>query len=138
MNNPYDVDPHMWRNFEMIYQPNHDEISDIIQLNFGMLLVINKNGNRYIYNNLNESIRRLPTDPDNMSDEDVIFEFMLRFREMRALSRFNLVDVHEITGISMATLSRYDNGETTPNVINLRKIAKALNCRLDDLILMEY
>nr|DAH43956.1 MAG TPA: hypothetical protein [Caudoviricetes sp.] len=137
MNN-FEVNKYMLQNYIDYFRPRFDEIEDIQEINKCEILIIKKDGSRYIFNDVMSSIRRLPADPDDMTDEQVVFEFMQRFRSMRILRAYNISDLHELTGISMSTLSRYDNGETTPTVINLRKLAKALKCGLSDLILMEY
>lgn len=137
MNN-FEVNKYMLQNYIDYFHPNFDEIEDIREINKCELLIIKTDGTRYIFNDVMSSIRRLPADPDDMTDEQVAFEFMQRFRSMRILRAYNISDLHELTGISMSTLSRYDNGETTPTVINLRKLSKALKCTPSDLILMEY
>jgi DNA-binding Xre family transcriptional regulator len=137
MNN-FEVNKYILQNYIDYFRPRFDEIEDIQEINKCEILIIKKDGSRYIFNDVMSSIRRLPADPDDMTDEQVVFEFMQRFRSMRILRAYNISDLHELTGISMSTLSRYDNGETTPTVINLRKLAKALKCGLSDLILMEY
>lgn len=137
MNN-FEVNEYMLQNYIAYFHPNFDEIEDIREINKCELLIIKTDGTRYIFNDVMSSIRRLPSDPDNMTDEQVAFEFMQRFRSMRILRAYNISDLHELTGISISTLSRYDNGETTPTVINLRKLSKALKCSPSDLILMEY
>lgn len=137
MNN-FEVNKYMLQNYIDYFHPNFDEIEDIREINKCELLIIKTDGTRYIFNDVMSSIRRLPADPDDMTDEQVAFEFMQRFRSMRILRAYNISDLHELTGISMSTLSRYDNGETTPTVINLRKLSKALKCSPSDLILMEY
>lgn len=136
--NSYKVNEYMLQNYIAYFHPNFDEIEDIREINKCELLIIKTDGTRYIFNDVMSSIRRLPADPDNMTDEQVAFEFMQRFRSMRILRAYNISDLHELTGISMSTLSRYDNGETTPTVINLRKLSKAFKCSPSDLILMEY
>ena len=137
MNN-FEVNEYILQNYIAYFHPRFDEIEDIREINKCEILIIKKDGSRYIFNDVMSSIRRLPADPDNMTDEQVAFEFMQRFRSMRILRAYNRSDLHELTGISMSTLSRYDNGETTPTVINLRKLSKALKCSPSDLILMEY
>lgn len=137
MNN-FEVNKYMLQNYIDYFRPRFDEIEDIQEINKCEILIIKKDGSRYIFNDVMSSIRRLPADPDDMTDEQVAFEFMQRFRSMRILRAYNISDLHELTGISISTLSRYDNGETTPTVINLRKLSKALKCSPSDLILMEY
>lgn len=136
--NEYGIDEWIWSNFVDYFRSDFDEIEDIQEVNQCEIMILYKDGTRYIFNNRTSSIRRLPSDPEDMTDDEVIFEFMQRFRSMRVLRSYTLTDLHKLTGISMATLSRYDNGETTPTVINLRKLAKMFGCDLDELILMSY
>lgn len=136
--NGYGIDEWIWSNFVDYFRPDFDEIEDIQQVNQCEIMITYKDGIRYIFNDRTSSIRRLPSDPEDMTDDEVIFEFMQRFRSMRVLRSYTLTDLHKLTGISMATLSRYDNGETTPTVINLRKLAKVFRCDIDELILMSY
>ena len=136
--NEYGINEWIWSNFVDYFRPDFDEIEDIQEVNQCEIMITYKDGIRYIFNDRTSSIRRLPSDPEDMTDDEVIFEFMQRFRSMRVLRSYTLTDLYEMTGISLSTLSRYDNGETTPTVINLRKLAKAFRCDLEELILMSY
>lgn len=136
--NEYGIDEWTWSNFVDYFPPDFDEIEDVQEVNQCEIMILYKDGTRYIFNDRTSSIRRLPLDPEDMTDDEVIFEFMQRFRSMRVLRSYTLTDLYEMTGISLSTLSRYENGEGTPTVVNLRKLAKAFRCTLDDLVLMEY
>mgnify|MGYP002580880099 FL=1 len=50
----------------------------------------------------------------------------------------SLEKLSEMTGISKSTLNNIDNGKTSPKIIQLEKIAKALNVRITDLFESEY
>lgn len=54
-----------------------------------------------------------------------------RYREERKLTQYELA---EKAGIGIASLQRYERGETTPNVNALSKIAKALDLKLSDFL----
>jgi transcriptional regulator with XRE-family HTH domain len=43
----------------------------------------------------------------------------------------------EASGLTEATVSRYFNGKRTPNANNLIRLAKTLNCTVDELIMVE-
>lgn len=136
--NKYGIDEWLWSNFVDYFRPDFDKVEDIRKVDMDEILVIYKDGTRWLYNERGNCFRGLPLDPENMTDEEVVFEFMQRFRSVRRSRAYSLTDLHEMTGISLATLSRYDNGETTPTVVNLRKLAKVLRCDLEDLVLMHY
>ena len=136
--NKYGIDEWLWSNFVDYFRPDFDKVEDIRKVDMDEILVIYKDGTRWLYNERGNCFRGLPLDPENMTDEEVVFEFMQRFRSVRRSRAYSLTDLSEMTGISLATLSRYDNGETTPTVVNLRKLAKVLRCDLEDLVLMHY
>jgi len=46
----------------------------------------------------------------------------------------SLKDLHETTGISYSTMSNYTRGICVPNAVNLKRMAKALGCTMDDLM----
>lgn len=50
----------------------------------------------------------------------------------------SLEKLSEMTGISKSTLNNIDNGITSPKIIQLEQIAKALNVRITDLFESEY
>lgn len=67
------------------------------------------------------------------NNDAIIKEFVLNiFVEMktRGVSQEDLADM---TGISQATISRYTNGDSVPDLIALRKIARELGCSVADL-----
>lgn len=136
--NTYGIDDLTWSNFVDYFCPDFNKIDDIQKINSDQILIMYKDGTRYLYECIGDSYRRLPFDPENMTDDEIAFEFMQRFRSMRRLRGYTLTDLQKLTGISLSTLSRYDNGKLTPKVVNLRKLAKALRCNLDDLVLMRY
>ena len=47
------------------------------------------------------------------------------------ISRYKL---SELTGFDPARISNYVNGKATPNLYSLYKLAKALDCSIDDFI----
>lgn len=40
----------------------------------------------------------------------------------------------EASGVSRLTIQRYESGTRTPNIIIAARIAKALGCKVDDII----
>jgi transcriptional regulator with XRE-family HTH domain len=55
-------------------------------------------------------------------------------RRKRESLGMNLVDVDEITGINRGSLSRMERGEQRITVNDLRRLAKAYKCTVDDLL----
>lgn len=51
----------------------------------------------------------------------------------RKNNRMTQNELFEKTGIDVTTISAYENNRKIPNIITAWKIAKALNCQVDDL-----
>ena len=48
--------------------------------------------------------------------------------------RYNRKQLAEASGLSEKTIGRYRRGERTPDAISISKIARALDCSVDELI----
>ena len=57
-----------------------------------------------------------------------------RLKVWREYRKLTLVDLAKICGVSVAAISQIENGKRTPSVDLLMKLAKALNCDMEDLI----
>lgn len=132
--NKFGIDDRLYDDFIFYTKIDESEIVDIKQLNM-FDLQVKLNDGIYIYDNFTNGIRRLPDNIDNMTDKEMTNDFMYRLNAMRKRKGYTLKDLSEITGISLPTLSRYANGESTPTVINIRKLVEALHCRVEDLIM---
>lgn len=124
---------------DFLFHTNTDieTIDNIKQLDECTLLITIDN-EKYIYDIFAKGTRRIVYNSDNITDEEMMLDFMHCFNSLRKRNGYTILDVSQITKIPTSTLSRYANGETTPSVVNLRKIAKALKCKITDLIVMDY
>lgn len=61
-------------------------------------------------------------------------ETMLNIRKLRKEKELKQVDLAKMVGIKNNTLSQYETGERMPNIEMLTKLAKVLNCSIDELI----
>lgn len=59
---------------------------------------------------------------------------MLNIRKLRKEKELKQVDLAKMVGIKNNTLSQYETGERMPNIEMLTKLAKVLNCSIDELI----
>jgi DNA-binding XRE family transcriptional regulator len=57
-----------------------------------------------------------------------------RLKVWREYRKMTLVDLAKTCGVSVAAISQIENGKRTPSVDLLMKLAKALNCDMEDLI----
>lgn len=96
------------------------------------IVVTVEDGTRYLYNDLDEAIRRLP-DRDTMTEEECLREFGYRLSNIMRCKGFTQEILSEMTGISQARISNYIRGKVSPGFYIIDKIARALNCPVDDL-----
>ena len=90
-------------------------------------------GSSILYDNLEKTIRVLPNDSSEMSEEECRREFSHRLKRIMFVKRINQNELAKKTGISNVLLSRYMTGKTTPSFYNVDRICKALSCSVDDL-----
>ena len=96
------------------------------------LIIKLENGEVLSYENINKSLRILP-DSSSLTEEEFRREFAIRLKLMMTVKGMNQNALSEATGIQQYLISDYTKGKRTPGFYNLDKIAKALNCSLDEL-----
>lgn len=62
----------------------------------------------------------------------------VRVWERRNERGITLEELGKLTQISRSTLNRIENGQISPRLIHLEKIAEALNVKIKDLVESEY
>ena len=119
-------------NFSLYFPYIYEDAKEIFDLNPIELLVERNNGSKLIYNEFHNSVRYIPKDPHNMTEEECRSEF--KYRLLSCMERYHMSQgmLSEVTGISQHVLSRYMNGVSIPSFQNLDKIAKALGCSMDE------
>lgn len=60
-----------------------------------------------------------------------------RIGEAREKLGYSQEQVARMTGIKQQAISEYELGNRIPSVVNLLKIAKALKCHADELMILE-
>ena len=71
---------------------------------------------------------------DKLTDDEMLIEVQRKLRKIMAIKKVNQKRLSEETGISQSLISRYMNGKAVPSILNVMKIAKVLECSLDDLM----
>lgn len=89
-------------------------------------------GGRAIYNFTTQSARFLS--PDITDEELARLKLASNLKVYLSLRKMTLLELAEKTEISRQTLSKYFNSESFPSVYNARKIARALECTMDELM----
>lgn len=110
----------------------HGEPLFIEELSPYELIVETESGYTVLYNDQDGTLRSLPKDSDDMSEEECRREFKYNFRKLLACSGMSQLELSEATGIPQPVLSNYMNGRNLPGFYNLDKIARALNCSVED------
>lgn len=62
----------------------------------------------------------------------------IRVWERRNERGITLEELEKLTKISRSTLNRIENGQISPRLIHLEKIAEALDVKITDLVESEY
>ena len=120
-----------------MYFPSISENMESYEYDGGYGIIIKSiDGKELYYDDLNNSIRYLPIDKDSLTEDEYRNEFGYRVRTMMARRGITQLMLSEITKIGQAQLSRYINGKTTPSNYIVRKIARALDCTIDELSYM--
>lgn len=96
------------------------------------LIVRTNDGETILYDDVNHSIRRLPRDSNNMTEQEVSVEFRQRLRRLMTRQGVSQLELSELTGIPQSTISNYLTGKFLPGFYNMDKIAKALKCSIDE------
>lgn len=139
MNNSYNINQTLYSDFLEYTGVDPDEIDNLEQLSATELLATMKDGTRYVFDRADRpTVRRLNDDLVNMTDEEMGIDFCARFDSLLRHSGHTLTTLAEATGISNQTLSRYARGLTEPRMSDLRKMARALKCTLNDFTSLIY
>lgn len=126
----------LFRNFSMYNPSEASRAIDYEYYDDYELLVTLDDHSQILYDDLLGGIMYIHPNPSN----DILDEELWRQRFARRLSKkmrlhgFTQMDLAEVTGISYVTISNYMNCKTVPNLYAAEKLAKALDCTVEDLL----
>ena len=89
-------------------------------------------GSSIIFEEDTGTTRLLPQDSSNMSNEEISREFRFRLRQILYRKSITQNELSKMTGIPKYLISNYITGKTSPSFRNVDKIARALDCSVDD------
>lgn len=98
---------------------------------FELLIELN-NGSVVSYDEIEHSIRYLPQDSNNLTEAECKNEFGIRLNRIMRRKGITQFELSEMTGITQPAISNYMTGKTTPSFYNVDKIAKALDCSIEE------
>lgn len=92
-------------------------------------------GSTLVFDYVNSTLRELTYDNGELSKEDWLEEFGHNLNEIMLVKGITRKELSEQTNISQATISRWINGSACPTLFDIRKVARELNCSVDDLFI---
>ena len=120
-------------NLRYFYPYVAEDAAKYHQVNMYEVIVDLIDGSSILYDDLEKSIRVLPNNSDDMSEEECRKEFGYRLRRIMYIKRVNQAELSARTGISQTMLSHYMNGKASPSFYNVDRICRALECSIDEL-----
>lgn len=90
-----------------------------------------QDGTTFLYDDIEGSIRRLPSDSGSMTKKECNREFGDRLYRMMNRKGITQLELSERTGLTQAQISNYINGKSTPSFYVVDRIAKALKCSIE-------
>lgn len=97
------------------------------------LTVVLDNGERVLYDDIDKTFRSLPSDNSNLTETECRIEFGVRLRKIMRRYGVTQQELAARTGITQPSISNYINGLASPSFYVVDRIAKALDCSMDDL-----
>lgn len=123
---------HQYSSFKLHFPYIEEDVVEYHQLKTGELIIHLDDGVTIMYDDLDNTIRVLPEDPSKLSRYEFAREFGLRFRRMASYKGVTQFDLVILTGIQQSLLSDYMNGKKVPSFYNVDKIARALDCSVEE------
>lgn len=115
-----------------------EHIKEIEMINHCEILFTMDTDERFIFNTTTTAIRRIPNNPKDLDSDGFTIEFGLRFYSVLVAKNMSIHRLSKETRISERTLYRYINMESTPSMVNVHKLVRALDCCVSDLLPIDY
>lgn len=126
------VDNNLIRNLKMDFPFVANSENEIYTNGPLEVIIKSKNGERMLYDGLEHTIRMLPKDSSNMTEDECRKEFGTRLRKIMYRQGVTQDELSEMTGIPQHMISKYINCKNSPSFYKVDKIAKALGCSIDE------
>lgn len=123
---------YLWDNFCAYWHRDAERAISYKVVNGSELEVKLNDGTALVYSDLDHSVRTILKNEADMTDYELNREFGLRLQSLLVDRCMSQVELSELTGIQQNAISRYIHGKLCPTYPTLVKMARALNCSLDD------
>lgn len=101
---------------------------------FGEWFIKTKGGACYVYDEFEESIFHAARDIEELNEREYKMIFGHRLRKIMYWRNITQKELADKLDIYQSGVSKYVNGEKLPSIYMAGRIARALNCSLDDLL----
>ncbi len=128
------VNDYLYKNFEMMFPYIAERVVDIRKGMALELVMTLKDGTRMSYYDPEQTIRKLPGDGSDMTYEEFAMEFGIRLARMMKIKCVSQLELSNATWVTQSSISNYINGKKLPELYTIYKIAKYLDCEVDDFI----
>lgn len=128
----------IYENVQLYFPSIAEQAVEYIERTPDILIIKIKDGRTMYYDDIEKTMRQLPKDSNNLTEEEYKREFGFRLREVMYREGITQLELSERTGISQSMLSSYTSGRNIPSFYKVDKIAKALKCSTDELRYVEY
>lgn len=116
-----------------------DDIEKIEELNDFDVLIVLKNKRKFIYDRFSNGYREVFYESINdITPEQELKMFAYNLRKIMYSQGVTQELLAAEIGTTQAMISRYTSGKVIPSVLIVKKIAKVLNCSMDDFFYKEY
>lgn len=123
----------LYKQLKMSYPfVNDDDVEEAFVINEWDLLIKFKDGRKIIYDSFYDAIKGV-REKDDLSDEEICKIFSQKLKIWMNRRYLTQEELAERLGTSQQMISRYMTGDSMPSYLMLKKIAKVLKCRVDDL-----
>ncbi len=120
-------------NFKRYFPSFANKIEQVRDRGWHEIIVKLLDGRSIAYDDVDRSIRHLPDDSYNMTEQQCRVEFGSRLCKIMRQKGITQSMLSSDTKIPQPSLSKYVTAQATPSFYNADRIAKALGCSLDDL-----
>ena len=122
----------IFRNAYMYFPAFCKDAIDIYENGPFEVILVMRDGARWSYYDLDNTIRSLPKGPD-LTEKEYRHEFGIRLSDILYRRGISQEELSDATGISRVSINRYIKGTATPSFSNADRIARALNISPNDL-----
>lgn len=131
-NNNVWPDEYIERQINMYFPTIYETVIECVYHGYGEWLIRTDDNHTLVYDQHEQSIRRVVGKDEKLTKEDFCQEFGYRLRKILYRTGLTQIELSEKIGIDQAQISRYINGKSIPDFYIINKIAKALGCPIDD------